>query len=200
MRNKKNAPNPTKRLTMMQCIEFMQITIFSNCGIEEECRTIFLPRTKHLKTVWSMWTNQYDLIPNLGTNFTGSNKLGKKFQYSYFLLFLLLNKVCPQFYHIRQEGWSELATTSAEVQDEAIQAVLGMNQKHILPCPRFLVFAASSLPQIFFLPTYFPPTYLPTPTYLTSFYVRESLGELEVKGQKWQLELGRQKWQRESGK
>jgi hypothetical protein len=30
-----------------------------------------------------------------------------------------------------------------------------MNQKHILPCPRFLVFSASSLPQSFsFLPTY----------------------------------------------
>ncbi len=50
-----------------------------------------------------MWTNQYDLIPNLGTNFTGSNKLGTKFQYRCFLLFLLLNKVCPEFYHIQQE-------------------------------------------------------------------------------------------------
>jgi hypothetical protein len=29
-------------------------------------------------------------------------------------------------------GWSELVATSALVQDEAIQAVLGMNQKHIL--------------------------------------------------------------------
>jgi hypothetical protein len=38
------------------------------------------------------------------------------------------------------EGWSEPAATSAPVQDEAVQAVLRMNQKHILPCPRFLVF------------------------------------------------------------
>jgi len=37
-------------------------------------------------------------------------------------------------------GWSEPAATSAPVQDEAVQAVLRMNQKHILPCPRFLVF------------------------------------------------------------
>jgi len=36
-RNKENAPNPTKRLTSMQYIELMQVTIFSDCGIEEEC-------------------------------------------------------------------------------------------------------------------------------------------------------------------
>jgi hypothetical protein len=37
-----------------------------------------------------------------------------------------------------------------------------MNQKHILPCPKLLVFSASSLPQnISLLPTYLPPTYLP---------------------------------------
>jgi hypothetical protein len=36
-RNKENAPNPTKRLTTMQYIELMQVSIFSNCGIEEEC-------------------------------------------------------------------------------------------------------------------------------------------------------------------
>ncbi len=60
-------------------------------------------------------------------------------------------KQCNQ----QSEGWSEPAATSAPVQDEAVQAVLGMNQKHILPCPRFLVFSASSLPQSFsLLPTY----------------------------------------------
>jgi len=33
-------------------------------------------------------------------------------------------------------GWSETTATNAPVQDEAVQAVLGMNQKHILlPCP-----------------------------------------------------------------
>jgi len=34
------------------------------------------------------------------------------------------------------EGWSETTATNAPVQNEAIQAVLGMNPKHILlPCP-----------------------------------------------------------------
>ncbi len=66
----------------------------------------------------------------------------------------------------------------------------GMNQKHILPCPKFLVFSISYLPQSFSLlptsllltspllppfhlypPSYLPPTYLPPPTYLTSFCV-----------------------------
>jgi hypothetical protein len=37
-------------------------------------------------------------------------------------------------------GRSEPAATNAPVKDEAIQAVLGMNQKHILPYPKFLVF------------------------------------------------------------
>jgi hypothetical protein len=106
-----------------------------------------------------MWTNQYDLIPNLGTNFTGYKKLGTKFHYRCVLLFMLLDKVCPKFYHIRQEGWSEPAATSAPDQDEVIQAILGMNQKHILPYPRFLVFSASSLPQSFsFLPIFLLPT------------------------------------------
>ncbi len=53
----------------------------------------------------------------------------------------------------------------------------GMNQKHILPCPKFLVFSISYLPQSFSLlptsllppfhlspPSYLPPTYLPPPT------------------------------------
>ncbi len=47
-----------------------------------------------------------------------------------------------------RSGWSEPAATNAPVQDEVIQAVLGMNQKHILfPCPR--IFQPSSLPQKF---------------------------------------------------
>jgi len=75
-------------------------------------------------------------------------------------------------------GRSEPAATNAPIEDEAIQAVLGMNWKHILPCPKFLVFSASSLPQSFSLlltslsltsPSYFPPTYHPPRTYLTSF-------------------------------
>jgi hypothetical protein len=103
-----------------------------------------------------------------------------------------VNKVCPEFYHIRQEGeqsmprilphltrrLSEPVATSAPVQDEAIQAVLGMNQKHILPCPRFLVFSASSLPQTF--------SFLPISPYLPHLILRslhwQILGELEAKG------------------
>jgi hypothetical protein len=58
-------------------------------------------------------------------------------------------------------GWSEPIATSAPVQDEAIQAILGMNQKHILfPC--LGIFQPLFCPQIF-PSTYFPPspTYLP---------------------------------------
>jgi hypothetical protein len=44
----------------------------------------------------------------------------------------------PTHWGIKFMGWSEPTATSAIIQDEAIQAVLGMNQKHILfPCPRF---------------------------------------------------------------
>jgi len=54
-------------------------------------------------------------------------------------------------------GWSEPAATSAPVQDEAVQAVLWMNQKHILfPCPG--IFQPPSLPQTCpLLPTSPPP-------------------------------------------
>jgi len=44
-------------------------------------------------------------------------------------------------------GWSQPATTNALVEDETVEAVLGMNQKHILPCPKVLIFSTSSLPQ-----------------------------------------------------
>jgi len=37
-------------------------------------------------------------------------------------------------------GWSEPAAKNAPVEDEAVEVVLGMNQKHILPCPKLLVF------------------------------------------------------------
>ncbi len=76
--------------------------------------------------------------------------------------------------------WSEPAATSAPVQDEALQAVLRMNKKHILfPCPG--IFQPPSLPQNFLLvPTPPPPTYLPT--YLSHLISRsfhlESSGEL----------------------
>jgi hypothetical protein len=44
-----------------------------------------------------------------------------------------------------QEGWNELSTTNAPVEDDAVEAVLGMNQKYILPCQKLLVFSTSSL-------------------------------------------------------
>jgi hypothetical protein len=57
-------------------------------------------------------------------------------------------------------AWSESAASSAPVEDEDIKPILGMNQKHILPYPRFLVFSASFLPQSFSLlatsPSYLP--------------------------------------------
>jgi len=59
----------------------------------------------------------------------------------------------------RRSSWSETTATNAPVQDEAVQAVLGMNRKHILlPCPG--IFQPPSLPQKFpLLPT---PPLLPT--------------------------------------
>jgi hypothetical protein len=62
-------------------------------------------------------------------------------------------------------GWNEPTTTNALVEDEAVHAILGMNQKHILPCLKFLVFSTSFLPQSFsLLPTSLQPTspFLPT--------------------------------------
>jgi len=57
-------------------------------------------------------------------------------------------------------GRSEPAATNAPVEDEAIQAVLGMNQKHILfPSPG--IFQPPSLSQnLPLLPTSTPPTSL----------------------------------------
>jgi hypothetical protein len=70
-------------------------------------------------------------------------------------------RVTKLFYGI--ESWSEPAATNALVEDEVVQAVLGMNQKHILPCPKFLVFSTSSLPQSFsLLPT--SPHFVLTPS------------------------------------
>jgi hypothetical protein len=54
------------------------------------------------------------------------------------------------------------------VEDEVIQAVLGMNQKHIL-FPGTRIFQPPSLPQNFPLLPTSPPSYLP-PTSLTSFF------------------------------
>jgi hypothetical protein len=84
-----------------------------------------------------------------------------------------LPKSLPNFL---ARGWSEPAATSAPVQDEAVQAVLGMNQKtYPFPLPRDF-----SAP--FFAPKFSYPTYLPPFTSLTSFPSRslqlQSSGEL----------------------
>ncbi len=70
----------------------------------------------------------------------------------------------------------EWTSSHAPVQDEAVQAVLGMNQKHILPCPRFLVFSTSSLPQSF--------SYLPT--YLVSFCTHSIAKARDRESLKWE--------------
>ncbi len=65
------------------------------------------------------------------------------------------------------DSWSEPAATSAPVQDEALQAVLGMNQKHILF-------------QGFFSPLLCPKIYPFYPLHLISGSLHcKSLGELE---------------------
>ncbi len=130
-----------------------------------------------------MWTNQYDLIPNLGTNFTGSNKLGTKFQYRCFLLFLAIE----QFYHIWQEGeqsmprilphstrrWTKYAPNFTTFDKKAEwtsshqctssrwghSSRFGDEPKTHPPLPK--VFGFFSL---FSAPNFFLPTYLPLPT------------------------------------
>jgi hypothetical protein len=66
-------------------------------------------------------------------------------------------------------------------------AVLGMNQKHILFCPKFLVFSTSYLPQIFsLLPTSLPPT---SPLQPISFhFALISSSKLEAKAPSLKLE------------
>jgi hypothetical protein len=66
-------------------------------------------------------------------------------------------------------GWNEPTATNALVEDEVIQAILGMNQKHILfSCAG--IFQPPFLPQNFpFLPNSPPPTSFPSfPTYSIS--------------------------------
>jgi len=73
------------------------------------------------------------------------------------------------------DGWSEPAATTAPVEDEALGAVLGMNQNHILPAQIYIYFPVSTLPQnIFLLPTsHLPPTsyLLPTSPLLPTSYL-----------------------------
>jgi hypothetical protein len=76
--------------------------------------------------------------------------------------------------HVDIKGWSEPAATNAPVEDEVVEAVLGMNQKHILPAQSFFFFPLLLCPKNFLsylptspllpLPSYLPPTsYLPPP-------------------------------------
>jgi len=62
------------------------------------------------------------------------------------------------------QGQNELIATSAPIQDEAIQAILGWTQTH----PNRALLFSSSFAQGFFSllldPKVFPPTYLPPPT------------------------------------
>ncbi len=91
-------------------------------------------------------------------------------------------------------SWSEPAATSAPVQDEAVQAVLGMNQKHILfLCPG--IFQPPSLPQNFpLLPTSSPrPTNLPPLTSFTSFPAH-SISRARESSQAWVAQSFKEMW------
>lgn len=68
------------------------------------------------------------------------------------------------YYHplFKSWGWNEPAPTSAPVQDEAVQVILGMNQKHIL-------FPYPGIFQPLFQPQNFP--LLPTPFLFLVFFV-----------------------------
>ncbi len=77
--------------------------------------------------------------------------------------------VYPRGLHVI--GWNDPAATNAPVEDEAVEAILGMNQKPHPPCPNiYIFFPASTLPQNISLlpPTYLPPptSHLPPPSYL----------------------------------
>jgi hypothetical protein len=77
---------------------------------------------------------------------------------------------------------------------------LGMNQKHIFPYPRFLVFLASSNPKFSLLPTslLLLSSYLPH-LILCSFH-HQSSRELEARGQKKEGRTMSQKWEGKSGR
>jgi hypothetical protein len=78
---------------------------------------------------------------------------------------------------VGQEGWSE-AATNAPGEAKAIQAILGMNQKHILPCPDFLFFQPFPCPKFFIFSTSFLP---PSPLLPTSpHFALTSSSKLEV--------------------
>jgi hypothetical protein len=85
-------------------------------------------------------------------------------------------------------GWSELAATNALVEDD-VEAILGMNQKHVLPAQSFWFSHLLFCPEVF--PSYLPPSllltfpFLPPPSYLFYLILRllhcQSSGELQAK-------------------
>jgi len=89
-------------------------------------------------------------------------------------------------------GWSEPAAISAQVEDGAVQAVLGMNQKHIL-FPYIRIFQPFFCPKIF--PSYLPPPppfYLP-PTSLTSFFAH-SISRVRESSWAWIAQSLKETW------
>ncbi len=95
-------------------------------------------------------------------------------------------------------GWNEPTATNALIEDEVVQAILGMNQKHISLAQSFWFFQLLLCPKLF--PSYLPPlSYLP-PTYLISFFahsiikawesLKQQLGQRAWSGsQKWQARV-----------
>jgi hypothetical protein len=92
----------------------------------------------------------------------------------------------PNLHHLCVK--SRVVATNALVQDEAVQVILGMNQKHILfPCPR--IFQPAYLPQNFPL----LPTSSFLPTCLTSFCAHsivKAQKSLKREGRRGRVELG----------
>jgi len=66
--------------------------------------------------------------------------------------------------HDQRVGWSEPAATNAPVEDEAVEAISGMNQNHILPAQSYCFFPSLLCPKNF--PSYLPHSHLPPPSYL----------------------------------
>jgi hypothetical protein len=63
-------------------------------------------------------------------------------------------------------GRSEPEATNAPVEDEALDAILGMNQKHILPAESYWFFPSLLCPKKF--SSYLPPSHLPPPPIFVS--------------------------------
>jgi hypothetical protein len=62
---------------------------------------------------------------------------------------------------VGRPGWSEPAATNAPVEDEDVEAVFRMNQKHISLLEIIGYFSLFSAPKNFPTSPYLPSTYLP---------------------------------------